>query len=219
VDADLTAEHLDVYETREGTWNPEHGEVEIPDGWEFLASGEAFVTRTVKAAGAYWLAWRPRSRTVRHRRLIGLWAPAEAIAAARTSGDETADKRAKARISGARQRERQEERYASEFRAAVIAYLDFTHEHAALAEQIADDATARAAVVGSGRVGRTRTIPLEERAALAARACIRHQHTTYEDVLDNAAFRDGWDAEYLYRDIKAAAQRAVDLFLAAHRHA
>ena len=40
-----------------------HGDVEIPDDWEYLPSGDAFLTRTVKAAGVYWLSWRPRSRT------------------------------------------------------------------------------------------------------------------------------------------------------------
>ena len=27
----LTKLHLDVYLTREGPWNPDHGEIEIPD--------------------------------------------------------------------------------------------------------------------------------------------------------------------------------------------
>ena len=43
-ETDLTTLHLDVYMTREGPWNPDHGEVEIPDDWEFLPSGDAFVT-------------------------------------------------------------------------------------------------------------------------------------------------------------------------------
>ncbi len=55
-DVDLTRLHLDVYATRDGPWNPEHGELEIPEDWDFLAAGNAFVTRTVKAAGTYWVA-------------------------------------------------------------------------------------------------------------------------------------------------------------------
>lgn len=31
---ELLAEHLDVYDTRTGLWNPDHGDIEIPDGWE-----------------------------------------------------------------------------------------------------------------------------------------------------------------------------------------
>jgi hypothetical protein len=55
----LTTQHLDVYATKSGQWNPEHGDIEIPAHWEFLPSGDAFLTRTVKAADAYWLSWQP----------------------------------------------------------------------------------------------------------------------------------------------------------------
>jgi hypothetical protein len=217
VDADLSTEHLDIYSTREGEWNPEHGVVDIPDGWELLVSGDAFVTRTVKAAGVYWLGWNPRTRSRAHRQLIGLWAPTETIEAARAKAADTAAARAKARVSGARQRERQEQRYQAELTEAILRYLDFAPRDAPLAAEIAREAAARAAVVGSGRVGRTQMIPVEERAVLAARAYIRHRHTRYEDELDRGAFRDGWDAEFLYRDIKTAAQAAVDDFIETHR--
>jgi hypothetical protein len=217
VSNDLTAEHLDVYSTREGLWTPEHGAVEIPAEWDFLPSGDAFVTRTVKAAGVYWLSWDPKTRTSPHRRLRGLWAPKDAIAVAQAKAEETAAKRAVALVSGARQRARQEERHREELRGAILAYLAFAPEHAALAQEIAEEAATRAAVVGSGRVGRTRRLSLEDRAALAARASIRHQHTRYEDELDRLAFLEGWDADYLYRDVKAAAHAAVDEFIDAHR--
>ena len=46
-ETDLTKLQFDVYMTRDGPWNPEHGEIEIPDDWEFLPSGDAFVTRRV----------------------------------------------------------------------------------------------------------------------------------------------------------------------------
>jgi hypothetical protein len=68
-DTDLTAEHLDVYDTRAGPWNPDHGPIEIPDDWDFLPSGDAFVTRQVKAGGAYWNSWQPRDRNRRHHLL------------------------------------------------------------------------------------------------------------------------------------------------------
>ena len=73
----------------------------------------------------------------------------------------------------------------------VVAWLDFAPEHAELAEQIATLAADRAVVVGSGRVGRTRLLPLEERAALAARATIRHRFT--DD--DRLAELDPFEAE------------------------
>lgn len=36
VPVELLTEHLDVYERRDGLWNPDHGELELPDGWELL---------------------------------------------------------------------------------------------------------------------------------------------------------------------------------------
>ena len=214
VPSELLAEHLDVYDTRDGLWNPDHGELELPPDWELLPSGDAFMTRRVKASGPYWLAWKPRSRERRHRRLLGVFAPKEAIEAARAAAEETAQQRAKARRHGEASRARAEDRYRDELAAAIKDFLAFDDEHADLAERIAVDASERASAVGSGRVGRTRTLTVGERAELAARACIRHQHTTYEDDLID---QEVWDDEFLYRDVKRAAQVAVDEFLTHHR--
>ena len=212
---DLESLRLDVYESRDGWWNPAHEVVVPPQDWEFLATGQAFVTRSVKAAGVFWLAWAPRSRTRQHRRLLGLWAPAAAIRRAQRSGADTASARAVRREAGARSRARQEARYQDELAAAIVEYLHFAARHEALAETIARSAAERAAVVGSGRVGRTRLLALDERAALAARAQIRHAHTDYHDRLDELPFL-GEDDD-LYRDIKAGAHDAVDAFIHAHR--
>lgn len=213
---DLPAQQLDVYESRDGWWNPDHGDVEVPTGWALLPSGDAFVTRTVKATGVYWLAWQPRSRSRRHRRLIGLLAPEPTITAAEQAAAATAAARARRREQGARTRERQEVRYRSQLERAVVAYLAFAPEHEELAHGIAAAAATRAAEVGSGRVGRTRLRPLEERAELAVRAEIRHSHTAYHRWLDDEA--GGVDDE-MYRQIKREAHRAVDVFLASHRSA
>jgi len=212
---DLESLRLDVYESRDGWWNPEHDVVVPPQDWEFLATGQAFVTRSVKAAGVFWLAWAPRSRTRQHRRLLGLWAPAAAIRRAQRSEADTASARAVRREAGARSRARQEARYQDELAAAIVEYLHFAPRHEALAQTIARSAAERAAVVGSGRVGRTRILALDERAALAARAQIRHAHTDYHDRLDE--FSVLGEDDDLYRDIKAQAHDAVDAFIHAHR--
>lgn len=212
---ELSAQHLDVYESRTGWWHPEHGDLATAEGWALLPSGDAFVTRSVKAGGMFWLAWLPRSRTRRHRRLIGLLAPETSIIRAEGAAADSEAVRARRRESGARSRERQEGRYQDELRLAIVSYLAFTPEYQALAESIATEAAQRAAVVGSGRVGRTRVLPLEERAALAARAQIRHAHTDYHQRLDEIALI-GNDDE-LYREIKADAHDAVHAFLVAHR--
>jgi hypothetical protein len=216
-EVDLMGEQLDVYVSRDGDaewWNPEHGAIATPEGWAFLPSGLAFVTRTVKAGGVFWLAWQPRSRSRLHRRLLGLVAPEATIKAAEQAAADTETARALQREAGARSRERQEARYRQELTAAIVDYLAFRPEHRELADSIAEDAAERAAVVGSGRVGRTRQLPLEARAELAARAQIRHAHTDYEQQLDEQAV-DGDDEAY--RAIKAEAHAAVDAFLRGHR--
>jgi hypothetical protein len=185
----------------------------MPEGWEFLPTGDAFVTRRVKAAGDYWLVWRPRSRSVPHRRLLGLLAPTAAIEAARAEAEATLEVRSARQAQGARYRARREDDYRGELAEAIVAFLDFVPEHAELAATIAADAAGRAGEVGSGRVGRTRKLSLDQRAELAARALIRHRHTDYEDRLE----AEVWDDEYLYRRVKADAQQGVDEFLRQHR--
>jgi hypothetical protein len=216
-EVELEALNLDVYDTKDGLWNPEHGSVALPADWEFLPSGDAFVTRRVKAAGTYWIAWRPRGRNRLHRHKLGLFAPTAAINDARAEAERTTARRAHQREVNARHRDKVEDAYRAEFTAAVLAWLDFTSEHAALAERIATAAADRAVVVGSGRVGRTTLLSLEERAALAARATIRHQYTDYEDRLVEV---DPFEADlddFEYRTIKQVAHDAVDDFLCAHR--
>jgi len=121
-------------------------------GWEFLPSGDAFLTRQVKAAGVYWTAWQPRGRNRPHRRKLGLYAPGSAIEQARAAAERTAERRTKQRAGNARYRARVEDDYRGDFTAAVIAWLDFAAEHATLADAIAVRAAERAVVVGSGRV-------------------------------------------------------------------
>jgi hypothetical protein len=216
-DAEMGALNLDVYDTKDGLWNPEHGALDLPDGWEFLPAGDTFVTRRVKAAGVYWNAWRPRGRNRPHRRKLGLFAPAAAIHRARADAEQSTARRARQREVNARHRDKVEEAYRVEFAAAVLAWLEFAPEHAALAEQIATATADRAVVVGSGRVGRTTLLPLGERAALAARATIRHRFTDYDDRLDDVDPFGTEIDEFEYRIIKHAARDAVDDFLDAHR--
>lgn len=128
----------------------------------------------------------------------------------------TEERRARQRKQGEAHRRRREVAYQAQLRTAILSFLGFDLAHRGLAERIADEASARAAVVGSGRVGRTTKIGIEDRAALAARAYIRHRFTSYEDDLVDQLV---WDDDYLYREVRDAAQQAVDDFLAKHRSA
>lgn len=194
----------------------------MPGGWSFLPSGDPFVTRRVKMAGVYWVAWLPRSRSRQHRRRTGLFAPTDTIVAAEAMARETEATRAKARVHNAAGRERAEARYREEFAEAVFAWLNFAPQFETLARSIAEGAAARATTVGSGRVGRTRTLPLEQRVRLAARAHVRHRHTEYHEELDalilDALELDDLDVEGMpdsrqYRRVKRDASRRVDDFL------
>jgi hypothetical protein len=163
------------------------------------------------------VAWRPRGKNRPHRRRLGLWAPRTAIEQAWADAAATEERRARQREQGTKSRERQEIVYRDELADAIRQFLAFAPEHVELADEIASEAATRAAVVGSGRVGRTRTLSLDERAALAARALIRHHYTSYEDDLFDASMEDPWDEGFWYREIKADAQSEVDDFLRQHR--
>lgn len=188
-----------------------------------LPAGDAFLTRQVKAADDYWVLFRPKGRG-QHRRQLGLLAPIEAIAAARAAAVVTASRRETQRETSSRQRERAEAAYRAEFEGVVLRWLAFAPEHQVIADEIARCAADRAAVVGSGRVGRAQLLSLDERAALAARAFIRHRHTDYEDRLISLDVGDldidsdiGIDDVGDYREIKRTAHREVDAFLEQHR--
>ena len=223
VDEDPTGLHLEVYDTKSGLWHPELGDLDQPDRWDLLPAGDAFLTRQVKAAGDYWVLFRPKGRG-QHRRQLGLLAPIEAISAAREAAAATAARRETQRESSSRQRERAETAYRAEFEDAVLRWLAFAQQHQVIAEEIARGAVDLAAVVGSGRVGRTKQLTLDERAALAARAFIRHRHTDYEDRLFSLELGEfdvdsdvGVGDVGDYREIKRTAHGAVDAFLVQHR--
>jgi hypothetical protein len=137
------------------------------------------------------------------------------IASAHQAAESTRVARESRRAAGARSLARQESRYQGELAEAIVSYLAFSADHDALALSIAASASERAAVVGSGRVGRTRVLTLQERAALAARAEIRHAHTDYHQQL--AELNPFDDDDDFYRAIKAEVHEAVDVFLDEHR--
>lgn len=163
--------------------------------------------------GPHWVAVK---RAKGYTRTLGIWAPKENIEAARRLADETRVQREAKRTVSRAQRERQEAKYREEFQEDVYEYLGFAPRHEKLAREIAKAVAERATQVGSERVGRTRKLSLEERAALAARAHIRHNYTKYDDRLDGFGFPLE-PGDYLYREAKAEAQEAVDEFLTRHR--
>lgn len=152
-----------------------------PPGWAFLPAGDAGITRKVTSKGYFW-----RVQVKKGRRLIskGIWAPAETIAKARQEVQATRSTEAYARKRQyeLQRREKQQANYEIEFLNAVKDYLNFHPVYKAHEAEMAKAITTHAIPVGSGTVARTSMIPLEERAAKAVIAWMRHQTTAYDQL-------------------------------------
>jgi hypothetical protein len=158
------------------------GEVlDAPADWELLSPGDAALTRRVKAGGPAWTVQEKKGRKTFSR---GVWAPAERIAAIRAELDaeRSTGAYAKRRVADTARRERKHTEYVEDFRGAVLTFLDFAPNHAALAELLADAVTQHATPVGSGTVARTQRIPIERRAESAVIAWLRHRTTAYDHM-------------------------------------
>ena len=153
----------------------------VPHGWEFLAPGDAALTRRVKAAGDHWLLQEKVGRKVFSR---GVWAPAATITQVRSelAAERSTDAYAKKQAAGAKRREKIQREYVEDFRGAVLDFLGFHQRHATLAAALATAVTNHATPVGSGTVARTQRIPIERRAEAAVIAWMRHQTTAYDSM-------------------------------------
>jgi hypothetical protein len=153
----------------------------VPDGWEFLPSGDAGLTRRVKAAGPVWVVQERRGRKVLTR---GIWALSPIIEKARgeLAAERSTPAYARRKEGAAKRREKLQGQYVEDFRAAVRSFLAFAPAHTALADRLADVVAAHATPVGSGTVARTQRIPIERRAEAAVIAWLRHQTTGYDGM-------------------------------------
>lgn len=158
-------------------WCPELGDIAEPPGWEFVPSGNAFVTRTLKKIGLYWILLRRRKQ---YTYTVGILCPAESVIQARKLEGESRSKREESREKAKKYTEKKELEYQENLEKLMIEYLNFSKRYAKLALKICSQATKHATIVGSERVGRTKQMSLEDRAILAVRAHIRHNYTSYE---------------------------------------
>ena len=81
-----------------------------------------------------------------------------------------------------KRRKQKEETYSMDFLDAIKHYLNFHPEHKSFETKLAEAVNKHAIPVGSGTVARTAMIPIEERAAKAVIAWMRHQTTAYEQT-------------------------------------
>lgn len=176
-------------QTREVGPGTQPGEVKTSDGqflkppadWILLPPGDAALSRRVKAEGPSWLVREKKGRKLFSR---GIWAPQERVERLRailtTERENPAYQR---KLDAGRQRRTAAQKvYAGDFEAAVLQFLDFTPAHLPLARQMAQAISAHAVPVGSGTVARTERIPIEDRAAAATIAWMRHQTTAYDNM-------------------------------------
>jgi Uncharacterized conserved protein (DUF2293) len=153
----------------------------VPEGWVLLPPGDTALTRRVKAAGEHWVVQEKKGRKVFSR---GVWAPAATIARIRAEleAERSTEGFAEKKVDDARRREKAQAEYVEDFFGAVVKFLAFHPDHAALAERLARAVTDLATPVGSGTVARTKRIPVERRAEAAVIAWMRHRTTGYDGM-------------------------------------
>ncbi len=165
-----------------GTLTGEKGEILVPPaGWAFLPAGDAGITRKVTSKSSY---WRVEIKKGRRTISLGIWAPENAISAAKdeVSAVRSTETYRKKRASDAVRREKKQELYSEEFIHAIRDFLSFHSRHIDLEEKLAGIIADHAVPVGSGTVARTQMIPIEKRAQLAVIAWMRHQTTAYDNL-------------------------------------
>lgn len=151
----------------------------VPENWELLEPGDAACTRRVKAAGP---TWTMQSRKGRRVFSLGIWAPADIIAAVKAELEDERSKPSYAkRLAADRaRRDKKQESYSQEFLEAVTTYLRFHPRYREIVQRFAQAVVELAVPVGSGTVARTQRISIEKRAELAVLAWMRHQTTDYD---------------------------------------
>lgn len=162
-------------------WNKQGKKLDIPKGWECLKPGDAAVTKMLKSLGPTWTATRKKGRKTFSD---GVWAPSYNIVEARSR---VAEKRAdpgyaKKRATDLKRREKKQTEYESSFYGALLDWLAFHPRYKVEAARMAEVICAHAVPVGSGTVARTERIPIEDRAAAAVIAWMRHATTAYDQL-------------------------------------
>ncbi len=155
--------------------------LQVPAGWDVLPPGDADLTRRARAAGPTWTVKQKRGRRTFS---LGVWAPVDRIETIRQqlAEERSTESYQKKLASGRRRREKQQTEYVEDFRAAVIAFLDFDPSYEDLEARLATAVAEHATPVGSGTVARTQRIPIDRRAEAAVIAWLRHQTTAYDNM-------------------------------------
>ena len=153
----------------------------VPAAWENLPAGDSSGTRKVKSLGPPWSGKeKGGGKTLSH----GVWAGKE-------KGEETkrrveakrADPKHQKKFAQAKvRREEKEGVFGEDFQQAITKFLNFDEKYKALVEQLAVLVKEHAVPVGSGTVARSSSVTLDDKAALAVMAWMRHQTSSYDSI-------------------------------------
>lgn len=175
------AEEFAVYRAGKSHFTHANKAVALPDGWVVVESGDAALTRRIKAAGEYWVIkgmykGKPTN--------VGLCAPGETVDRLRRDleAERQSPDYAKRIAAGRAYRERKQAQYEIDFEQTLFSWLNFAPRYRAIAQKFARRVSSFATVVGSGTVARTRRLSIEERARAAAIAWMRHCTTNYDKM-------------------------------------
>ena len=152
-----------------------------PTDWTFLPAGDAGVTRKVTSKSEF---WRVEVKKGRRTISLGIWAPATTISQAKQEVQQIrlTYEYKKKQTYAVERREKKQTEYEADFCLVVECFLDFHPNYKELEKKLAKAVTVHAIPVGSGTVARTQLIPIEERAAHAVIAWMRHQTTAYDNL-------------------------------------
>jgi len=161
----------------------ENGEIlHPPEDWGFFPAGDAGITRKITAKGVFW-----RVQIKKGKRTIskGVWAPLDTIKDAKNTVEavRSTDSYKRKLASSLKSREKKQAEYEIEFFESVKDFLSFNQCYKELEQKLAEAVTLHAVPVGSGTVARTAMIPIEERAAKAVIAWMRHKTTAYDSMV------------------------------------
>jgi hypothetical protein len=193
----------------EKTYRPED-KVTIPAHYEFVESGVHFLTRTIKRlCEEQGLTVYTQMRKGREfSRAVGYHAPPDVIREAERLRDMTASQRAVQRTKSAAYRAKKECQYQKEFVQRIKELFP------GIPPDEPEDIADRACEVSSERVGRSRQIDLDKKVELAVAAHARHQHTCYEECL-----QDIYDDEDEYLELRRGIKGTVEGILRRWRQA
>jgi hypothetical protein len=153
----------------------------VPTGWENLPAGDASVTRKLKSLGPTWTVQEKKGRKAFSH---GVWAAKDQIEEAMSLVEaQRADPKHQKKLAQVKvRREEKETVFGEDFQQEIIQFLNFDQKHHLLVEQLSRLVKEHAVPVGSGTVARSSSVTLNDKAALAVMAWMRHQTSAYDST-------------------------------------